>query len=254
MATANSKLTIAALSVLAAATASLLHEGLGHGVTAWLRGDVVTELTSNHLNAVHEDKLVDAGGTLVNLSVGVLCLIAARAAGSRANLRYFLWILAALNLLQGAGYFLFSGVLGLGDWAQVMAGLPHQILLRTAMAATGAMLYAVFLRRLVVELQPFAPHRADYNVAGRLPYYSACLFMCAAGALDPMGIKLFFLSTVPAFFGGLSGLLWGDFFIPRSAPSQTLVVHRSWLVVATAAILGLVFIAELGGGIDFYQK
>lgn len=254
MPNAHSKLTIIALSVLAAATASLLHEGLGHGVMAWLRGDVVTQLTSNHLDAVQDDKLVDAGGTLVNLIVGTLCLFATRAAGSRANLRYFLWILAALNLLQGAGYFLFSGVLGLGDWAQVIADLPHQALLRTAMAATGAMLYVVFLRYLVIELQPFAPRRADYNTAGRLPYYSACLFMCAAGALDPMGIKLLFLSTVPAFFGGLSGLLWGDFFLPRSAPTTTLIVHRNWAVVVTAAILGLAFIAELGGGINFYHK
>lgn len=250
----HSKATIIALSVLAASTASLLHEGVGHGVTAWLRGDVVTELTSNHLNAVREDKLVDAGGTLVNLIVGLVCLIAVRAARSRANLRYFLWILAALNLLQGAGYFLFSGALGLGDWAQVIAGLPHQALLRTAMAATGAMLYVVFLRYLVVELLPFAPRRSDYNTAARLPYYSACLFMCVAGALDPLGIKLFFLSTVPAFFGGLSGLMWGDFFLPRSTPSQTLVVHRSWATVVTAAILGLAFIAGLGAGIDFYQK
>ena len=254
MPTGHSKITIVALSVLAAATASLLHEGLGHGVTAWLRGDVVTQLTSNHLDAVRDDRLVDAGGTLVNLIVGVLCLFAARAANSRANLRYFLWILAALNLLQGAGYFLFSGVLGLGDWAQVIAGLPHQSLLRTAMAATGAMLYVVFLRRLVIELQPFAPGRADYNTAARLPYCSACLFMCAAGALDPMGIKLLFLSTVPAFFGGLSGLLWGDFFLSRSAPGKTLVVRRSWAAVVTAVILGLAFIAELGRGIDFHQK
>jgi len=247
----HNKTTIIALAVLAAATASLLHEGLGHGITAWLRGDMVTELTSNHLNAVRDDRLVDAGGTIVNLIAGALCLLAARMAGSRANLRYFLWILAALNLLQGAGYFLFSGALGLGDWAQVIAGLPHQAALRTVMTATGAMLYVVFLRLLVVELRPFAPHRAVYNTVGRLPYYSACLFMCAAGALDPIGIKLFFLSTVPAFFGGLSGLMWGDVFLPRTPPAETLVVHRSLPVVATAVILGLAFLAELGRGIDW---
>ena len=251
MSSAHHKATIIALSVLAAATASLLHEGLGHGVVAWLRGDMVTELTSNHLNAVRDDRLVDAGGTTVNFIAGALCLLTARIAGSRANLRYFLWILAALNLLQGAGYFLFSGALGLGDWAQVIAGLPHQAALRTVMAATGAMLYVVFLRLLVVDLRPFAPDRADYNTVGRLPYYSACLFMCAAGALDPMGIKLFFLSTVPAFFGGLSGLLWGDVFLPRTPPAPTLLVHRGLPLVVTALILGLAFIARLGGGIEW---
>jgi hypothetical protein len=248
----HSKTAIVSIAVVAAATASLLHEGLGHGVTAWLRGDMVTELTSNHLDAVRDDRLVDAGGTIVNLLAGFVCLGASRAAGSRANLRYFLWFLAALNLLQGAGYFLFSGVLGLGDWAQVIAGLPHPAALRIAMAATGAMLYVVFLRLLVTELQPFAAQRADYNTVCRLPYFAACFFMCAAGALDPMGIKLFFLSTVPAFFGGLSGLMWGDVFLPKTTPPrQILAVHRSIPLIVVAIILGLAFIAELGRGIDW---
>lgn len=34
----HSKGTIVALAVMAAVAASLLHEGLGHGVTAWLAG------------------------------------------------------------------------------------------------------------------------------------------------------------------------------------------------------------------------
>ena len=46
--------TIASLAVIASALATLLHEGLGHGVTAWLRGDQVTELTSNHLGGSRE--------------------------------------------------------------------------------------------------------------------------------------------------------------------------------------------------------
>jgi hypothetical protein len=249
----HSKSTIIAFAVLAAATASLLHEGLGHGVTAWLRGDTMTELTSNHLNSVRDDRLVDAGGTVVNFIAGFACLFAGRAAGTRANLRYFLWILAALNLLMAAGYFLFSGVLGLGDWAQVIAGLPHQVSLRACMAATGAMLYVVILRMLVKDLLPFAPDRAAYNTAGRLPYYAACLFMCAAGAFDPMGLRLFFLSTVPAFFGGLSGLMWGDVFLPRTAPQAPLVIHRNITIWIIAAIFGGAFIAIIGGGIDFVR-
>jgi hypothetical protein len=249
----HSKPTVIAIAVLAAATASLLHEGLGHGVTAWLRGDIVTELTSNHLNSVRDDRLVDAGGTVVNFIAGFACLIAARAAGARANLRYFLWILAALNLLMAAGYFLFSGVLGLGDWAQVIAGLPHQASLRTCMAATGAMLYVVFLRRLVKDLRPFVPDRAVYNTTGRLPYYAACLFMCAAGVVDPMGVKLFFLSTVPAFFGGLSGLMWGDVFLPRTPAEMPLVIHGSITLWIIAVIVGCAFIAIIGGGVDFVR-
>jgi hypothetical protein len=251
MTRAHSKLTIVALAVLAAATSSLLHEGLGHGVTAWLRGDVVTELTSNHLDAVRDDRVVDAGGTIVNLIAGFICIFAARAAGTRANLRYFLWILAALNLLGGAGYFLFSGVLGLGDWGQVIAGWPHPALLRTVMALMGAILYVVFLRMLVIELRPFTPERRIYNSTGRLPYYAACLFMCLAGALDPLGVKLLFLSTVPAFFGGHSGLMWGDVFLPRTPFEKPLIIERSPALWIATLLLGCAFIAVIGRGIAF---
>jgi hypothetical protein len=52
MAERHSKATIISMAVLASAAATLLHEGVGHGVTAWLRGDVPTQLTSNHLSRV----------------------------------------------------------------------------------------------------------------------------------------------------------------------------------------------------------
>jgi hypothetical protein len=247
----HGKLTIVAIAILASAIGSLLHEGLGHGVTAWLRGDTVTELTSNHLDSLRADRLVSAGGTLVNLAAGFLFFFAARAAGSRPNLRYFLWFLAALNLLHAAGYFLFSGALGLGDWADVTAGLPHPIALRIAMAVTGAMLYVVFLRALVVSLHPFCPSRGTYNTVARLPYLAACFFMCIAGAFDPMGLNVFFLSTVPAFFGGLSGLLWGDVFLPRTAPAETLEIRRSPALWIAAAVVGIAFVAIVGRGIEF---
>lgn len=116
----HSKTTIISMAVLASAAATLLHEGVGHGVIAWLRGDIPTELTSNHLSSMRPDRWVEASGTLVNLFVGAISLWLSRAAGKRANLRYFLWILAALNLLPGAGYFPFSGIFGFGDWQEVI--------------------------------------------------------------------------------------------------------------------------------------
>lgn len=248
----HSKTTIVALAILASVIGSLLHEGLGHGVTAWLRGDLVTEWTSNHLDDVRPDRLVDAGGTLVNLIAGFVLYFAARAAGRRANLRYFLWLLAALNLLDGAGYFLFSGALGLGDWALLIDGLPHQGALRAVMATTGVLLYVVFLRSIVIGLRPFCPDRGTYNTVGRLPYLASCTYMCVAGALDPLGFKLMLLSTIPAFFGGLSGFVWGDVFLRgQPAPSEVLEVKRSpALWIATGAV-GLAFLLTVARGIEF---
>ncbi|MDQ2950015.1 MAG: hypothetical protein M3Y27_29440 [Acidobacteriota bacterium] len=127
----HSKATIIGMAVIASAAATLLHEGVGHGPVAWLRGDIPTELTSNHLSSLHPDRWVEASGTLVNLFAGAICLLLSRAAGRRANLRYFLWILAALNILPGTGYFLFSGIFGFGDlargdpWIAASGGTPH---------------------------------------------------------------------------------------------------------------------------------
>lgn len=250
----NSKTTIIAVAVLAALIGSLLHEGLGHGVTAWLRGDVVTQLSSNHLDSIREDRLVDAAGTLVNFLAGFVLLFASRAAGSRANLRYFLWFLGAINLLNAAGYFLFSGALNVGDWAQVIAGLPHHAALRVCMAVAGALLYVVFLRLIIGALRPFCPDRRSYNSVGRLPYYAAGAYMCVAGALDPMGFKLMLLSTIPAYFGGLSGFLWGDvFLLGLPAPARTLTVRRSWPLAIAAALIGLAFLLTVAPGIDFHH-
>ena len=193
------------MAVIASALATLLHEGLGHGVTAWVRGDIPTELTSNHLSSLRPDHWVEAGGTIVNLIVGSISLLASNNAGNRTNTRYFLWTLAALNLLPGAGYFMFSGIFGFGDWFQVISGMPHQAVIRVIMTLFGAGLYFVVVRRLAVSIRPFAPDRQFYNTVGRLPYYAAGLFSCAAGILDPLGLKLLFVSTIPAAFGGIVG-------------------------------------------------
>ncbi|MGH9655857.1 MAG: hypothetical protein ACRD6B_20625 [Bryobacteraceae bacterium] len=250
MAEGHSKATIISMAVLASAAATLLHEGVGHGVTAWLRGDVPTQLTSNHLSTMRPDRWVDAAGTLVNLFAGAAALLGSRAAGSRANLRYFLWIFAALNLLPGAGYFLFSGITGFGDWQEVIHGLPHQVALRAIMAIFGAVLYISVVRLLAVAVRPFCLRRATYNVVGRLPYWAACLFSCAAGALDPLGLKLFLISTVPAAFGGSAGLLWADSLLPAEAAQPALLVYRQRGWWMAAALLGLAYIIIVGRGVQ----
>lgn len=252
----HSVATIVSMAVVASAITSLLHEGLGHGVTAWLRGDIVTQLTSNHLSDLRADRLVDAAGTIVNLAAGSLFLfVSHRARGP--NTRYFFWLIAAYNLLLGAGYFLFSGALGLGDWAAFIAGFPHQAAIRTAMAVFGVVLYVWFVRLIGAAARPFIANPRDYNTVARYPYYAACLFWCLAGAFDPLGIKLMFLSTLPASFGGMSGLMWADRAAMRAAPaaslSHPLVVRRSPAWWIAALVLGIAFLATVARGINFQR-
>jgi hypothetical protein len=247
----HSAASIISIAVLSVGLAAALHEGLGHGVTAWVRGDGVTELTSNHLSSLIEDRPVEAAGTIVNLIVAAFCLWGYRKAGDRANLRYFFWLFGAVNLLDGSGYFLFSGVIGVGDWAAVIRGLPHQVLLRIAMSLFGLVFYMVSAKIIARGIRPFMASEQEYNTLSRLPYFAACIFYCIAGAFDPLGIKLLFLSTIPAAFGGLSGLLWADKYVPRTAPEKPLAVTPSRALWVTAAIFACAFVAILGRGIEF---
>lgn len=100
------------------------------------------------------DLWVDAGGTLVNLVVGTLSLLATHAARTRANVRYFFWIFAARNLFAGTGYFMFSGAFAFGDWQEVIRGWPYLPGLRTAMFLLGAGLYYLAARLLAIAVHP----------------------------------------------------------------------------------------------------
>ena len=251
MANSNSKATIISMAVLAGSAAVLLHEGLGHGVTAWARGLTVTELTSNHLSALQHDHWVEAGGTIVNLIVGLLSLFAFHRLARAANTRYFLWLLAALNLLPAAGYFMLSGIFNFGDWAAVISDLPHPIPIRIAMTLIGAATYCLFVLLLAVAIRPFVQTEKDFNTVSRLPYLAAGIFSCIAGAFDPLGIHLLLVSTIPAAFGGSSGLLWADGLMPKPAPEAALTVSRRPVWWVLAVVLGAAFIFFLGRGIQF---
>lgn len=253
MPAAHNKATTISMAIVAVGISTLLHEGVGHGVMSWLRGGVPVELTSNHLHSLHEDRWIAAGGTLVNLVAGILALIGSYAARAQANLRYFLWLLATYNLFSGAGYFLFSGVFGFGDWQQVLEGLPHYAALRTAMAITGLGLYVFFAWLLARAVWAFCPTRSSYNAVGRVAYLAGCCFNCLAGAFDPMGIRLLLISTIPAAFGGSSGMLWLDDFLPRPLPAVPLIIERrrAWWIFAT--IFGVAYILVVGRGIEFHQ-
>ena len=245
----HSRTTIISMAVIASCGATLLHEGVGHGGVAWLRGAGPTELTSNHLSTLKADRWVEAGGTLVNLVAGVISLSLARHEKTRANRRYFLWLFSAFNLLAGTGYFMYSGIAGIGDWSAVISGLPHQILLRVAMSVVGFALYYLAVLALAKTVAPFVPDRRTYNAIGRLPYVAACVFACMAGMLDPLGWKLLLISSAAAAFGGYSGLLWADSLLPGLQQGETLTIQPSRLWWASALIIGLAYIGILGPGV-----
>jgi hypothetical protein len=69
-------LTIAAIAIVATVIADFIHEGLGHGGMCVATGGRPLLLSTVHFECNVDTRLVAAGGTLANLTFGVLPWVA----------------------------------------------------------------------------------------------------------------------------------------------------------------------------------
>jgi hypothetical protein len=260
-------LTVSSVAVIVYAMASVLHEGIGHGGACLAVGGVPEALSSMHFdcslpsNAVFAARIVAAGGTIATLIGGVAALAVYRMKGPPPIIRYALWLFAAVNIMQGTGYFLFSGIGGVGDWATVIDGAQPAWLWRSLMAGLGFAAYYVATTALFRQLDPFIgearPRRYDFALMLAVrPYLVGGALQMIAGAFNPGGLELMLLSGAAASFGGTSGLAWGPQMLrgTRTPSSKlerpVLVVRRSLVAIALSIMIGLMFIATLGPGLS----
>src|SRR6266851_2777321 len=207
-------LTIAAIAIAATVITDFIHEGLGHGGMCVATGGRPLVLSTVHFDCSADTRLVAAGGTLANLIFGALFWVAQRAVKRSASWRYFFWLLMTFNLLSAGGYFLFSGIGNIGDWAAVVAGWQPAWAWRVGLAALGVVTYFfVFVPLSLRELLPFLGNDAKIRVQRVrqltvTPYLTAGVLSCIAGALNPVGQLLILISAAAASFGGNSGLAW----------------------------------------------
>ena len=257
--------TVASLAVLAYAAANVLHEGLGHGGACLLVGGAPQLLTTANFECGTDgllpaaSRLIAASGTIANLIGGAAAVIAYRRSDARGPaVRFFLWLFATINGFTAFGYFLFSGVGGIGDWADVMAAVHPQWVWRPPLAAAGFALYWLAAQRAFAALGRFIGGRpSDRFIVGRrmavLSYVSGGLLYCLAGALNPSGPRLLLISAAGASLGGTSGLWWGTNFLRATAPqgiaAGPIGIARDARLVAAAAAAALVFVCVLGPGI-----
>ena len=256
-------LTVAAIAIVATVIANFIHEGFGHGGMCVVTGGRPLVLSTVHFECSADTRLVAAGGTLANLIFGALSWVAMRAVKQSAPWRYFFWLLMTLNLFGVGGYFLFSGIGNIGDWAAVVAGLQPAWAWRVGLAALGIVAYFfLFVPLSLRELRPFLGKDAKVRVrrARRLtlvPYITGGVLSCAAGALNPVGPLLILISAAASSFGGNSGLAWmwtllhgsripsSEFQMPKIERS------RGWIIAAVVVAIG--FIMGLGPGVSFHS-
>jgi hypothetical protein len=257
--------TVIAIALVAYAASNVLHEAVGHGGACLALGGKPLVLSSVHFECGEQAmsavalRGVAAGGTIVNFIIGTLALGVLKMTSplNKPHAACFLWLFTTLNLLSGAGYFLFSGVGGIGDWADVARGIVPPVVWRPAMSIFGGALYFLLGRQSAQWLRSLVGNCELSMRRSKLlpvpPYIAGGLLYCVAGLFNPVGPGLIAISAAASSFGGASGLLWLTRFLPRgeryAPPGAALARSVVWIV--GGSIVSLAFIAILGPGIHF---
>jgi hypothetical protein len=251
-------LTVASIGILAYMLGNVLHEGLGHGGACVLAGGKPLVLSSVAFECSSDTRLVMAGGTSINLVAGAVFFALGRLTSRNyPRFKYFLWIAMTVNLFSATGYFLFSGIGGIGDWADFIQGLGPQWVWRIALAIFGAVTYWLAARISMLELRPLIGSNREqrYQRAVRLasiPYFAGGILMCIAGAFNPQGMILILISAAASTFGGTSGLMWTTQWlkhgalIPYGPPAEAMPIPRSWPLIVASCTIAVAFVAVLG--------
>jgi hypothetical protein len=200
--------TLAALGFLAYYITVMWHEVLGHGAMLYVIGArhfilTSTSMYSSEISFSGEGispgaRLALVAGPLSNAVLGLVLYRIFRSAtrrGASLTLRYFLWLLTALNFFLGFAYLFFSGVFGVGDYAGVIAGWPHHDLLRGLEVVLGTLLCGATVRFFATSFAEFP--ESLWRLA-LVPYVSAAVLFCLAGLRIPNGAHLMFASVIPA--------------------------------------------------------
>ncbi|HXW61069.1 MAG TPA: hypothetical protein VEJ45_00585 [Candidatus Acidoferrales bacterium] len=249
-------LTIIFTSIAAYILQNILHEGLGHAVSAWLSGAHHLTLSTVALSSDIETRWISASGTLVNLLfAAIFWLLLAKRKRYKPTTHYFLVLAMAGNLFTGTGYFLFSGVTNFGDWAAVIAGLQPHWLWRLGLLLVGVPAYAASLIVVARALQPFdqagAPPRR-IRILCWTPYIAEGAFAGLAGLLNPLGWFYVVSSALASTLGANAGMWSLPGIIRRRSPptaEQVAAIPHSFPWIISVAVSGLLFIVCLGPGL-----
>lgn len=254
----DDRLTLIAISSLACILQDVLHEGLGHGVTAWLGGAHRLTVSTVAMQSDIDTRWISANGTVVNLifaAIFWLLLLEPQRYGPAT--RYFIVLAMAGNLFTGTGYFLFSGVFNFGDWAAVIRGLQPHWIWRLGLIVLGAVSYFAAMLVVAAKLKPF--HAAGENsrrvrALCRTPYFTDGILAAIGGLSNPAGLFYVIASALPSTLGANAGLLSLPSMMrkeSRSGEDQLGPIPRLPAWIAAGAIASLLFIFVLGRGLTW---
>jgi hypothetical protein len=252
----DDRLTIIAVSALACILQDVLHEGVGHGLTAWLSGAQRISVSTVAMQCDIDTRWISANGTVINLlAAAVFWLCLRRAQRYTPITRYFLVMAMAGNLFTGTGYFLFSGVSNFGDWAAVIHGRQPHWIWQLGLIVLGVASYYASMLMVRAALKPFRRDENPRRLRGLCwtPYFTDGILAGLGGVLNPMGLFYVVASALPSTLGANAGLLSLPSMMGRNPnPNEPVgAIPRSPAWIAAAAVASLLFVLVLGRGITW---
>ena len=257
--------TTIAIAALAASLTVAFHEGV-HALTCVVVGGDLQAYSAHHVECLTQssgaERWVAAAASLANLVLGTVFLFLLRALHrAPGEGKFFLWLFMLTNWCYGAGYWLFSGIGGVGDWATVVEGWQPAGPIRLAMTLLGAAAFMLVVWLALRELGHIIGGTADEQIGravrlGLIAYASAVAVVFLAGWFNPYGLTgLPFLAGMLAVAGALSPLLWmmqwfrSTAFVKRPGPPLEIRVRWSWRIIGL--VVAMTYILVLGPSLRF---
>ncbi len=259
------RLTVIAISAIAISFTVAFHEGI-HALVCILVGGNLKEYSALYVNCdcakVWQAKTVAGSASIGNLILGFIFWGFLRASTNKSSeTKYFFWLMMLLNWVYGAGYWAFSGVANVGDWAEVIKGAQPAWLWHLIMAAWGFLIYMYLVVLALRELGKIIGGTNGEQLKrarklGALSYLTVIAVVLLAGLFYRAGFfSLPVMAGLAAAVGATSPLIWmmwwfrADRFAKQ--PGAPLEIHRRWGWVGTACVVVVLYAVVLGRTIYF---
>jgi hypothetical protein len=255
--------TVAGLALLLMPLLTMAHEIGGHAAMCLATGGTVTELGAFYAQCSNTGdtarRLVALAGMGADAVLGALAFVVWRKWLSSDLARLCGWYVWLSLTFSAAGYFLFSGVSGMGDLGPGPGGgigpLPQPLLWRAVFAVGGGLAYWHLARTGMMTLNSMIGQGPETRSARRSAahgYYAAlCLAAVLASLPNPVGLFITLASATAASFGGKAGMISIGYATRESGEARAFVVERSWPLFAAGLAASLAFAAVLGPTLRF---
>ena len=160
--------------------------------------------------------------------------------------------------MLAAGYPIYSGVTGSGDWGPSgtggLAPLARPELWRLCFLLFGLCSYFAVVRLAIVSVRRLVGGGAEAGRSQRILsmtlYIVSGLVAAASSLLNPVGQTTAVLSIAGASFGGLAGLITVASRFDRTRSPVPLAIAPNWLLVFTGVAFSVAFALVLGPSIQ----